>query len=140
MIESQALRKTWFERNWPWLILAGSAAAILSCVFCIAAGALGIFSVLKAHPAYRDGLEIVQSDPRAQELLGTPIESKWFVSGRVSESSGYGSAEISFPVSGPRGSGTVFVYAHREGGEWVVTRLVLVIDETGQRITLIGAG
>jgi hypothetical protein len=138
MVDTQGMRKPWLARNWPWLILPGLAGASLSCALCIAAGALGIFSILKSHPVYRQALEAVQSDSRAQELLGAPIQAGLFLSGEISESSRSGTARISFPVSGPKGSGTITVTAHKEGGEWIINRLVLVMDKTRQKLVIAG--
>jgi hypothetical protein len=104
-----------------------------------AAGAYGLFGLVKSHPMYTDALNRVQTDPRAQQLLGTPMEAGALFNGKISDSGAIGSAEISIPVPGPKGSGTVYVTALKREGERKVTRLVLVMDKPGERVVIVGA-
>ena len=140
-------KKNWFSRNWKWVVPVGvlvSGLALVVC--CVVGGAAAIYGgvnsilgILKSHPAFQDSLEMVQADARVQELLGTPIEAGSLVSGSISETPVDGTAELSYPVSGPKGSGTVYVSAKKVEGEWVLTRVVLKMDKTGERLVIVGA-
>ena len=140
-MENTAPKKSWFARFWWVLILAACLFMTLSAVCVVgtgAAGVLGIFGLMKSSPPFQDSLAVVQENTSAQQLLGTPIEAGWLVGGEISETPTTGTAEISYPVSGPKGSGTVFVTAVKREGEWVITRLTLVMDETKHRLVIIG--
>ncbi|MGB7536977.1 MAG: cytochrome c oxidase assembly factor 1 family protein [Anaerolineales bacterium] len=140
-METPPPKKSWFARFWWTLILAACLLFALTAICVVgtgAAGVFGIFGLMKSSPAYQDALVVVQEEPRAQQLLGTPIQSGWFVSGEISETPSTGTAELSFPVSGPKGSGTVYVSAKKVEGGWVITRLVLVMDKTKNRLVIIG--
>jgi hypothetical protein len=138
-METPVQKKGWFTRNWKWFIPLVLLAIALFCACCVGAGLYGFVSLMKSTPAFTDGLALVQVDPRAQQLLGTPINAGLFVSGEISESGATGTAEISFPVSGPKGSGTVYVTAKKVEGDWIITRLVLVMDGTKEKVVIKGS-
>ncbi|MBN1438100.1 MAG: cytochrome c oxidase assembly factor 1 family protein [Anaerolineales bacterium] len=140
-METTTPKKGWLSRNVIWLIPVSVLAVVLvlalSCVGCGTAGFFGVFGLMKSHPAYQEGLALVQENTRAQELLGEPIEAGWFVSGEVSETGATGTAELSVPVSGPKGSGVVYITARKRAGEWVLIEVVLVMDKTKQRVLIL---
>jgi hypothetical protein len=140
-MENPLVKKSWFSRYWWLLGLAAFlliALPVLCCVGTVGTSVLGIFGIVRSSPVFADSLEMIQSDSRAQDLLGSPIEAGWLVSGEISETGATGTAEISFPVSGTQGSGTAYVSARKAEGEWVITRLVLVMDKTKQRLVIVG--
>jgi Cytochrome oxidase complex assembly protein 1 len=139
-MENPAPKKSWLARFWWVIILALLLLGGLSTVCCVGTGVLGIFSLMKSSPVFRDSLAMVQENPDAREYLGEPIQAGWLVSGEISETPSGGTAEISYPVSGPRGSGTVYVTAKKAEGEWIILRLVLVMDKTKQKLILVGSG
>ena len=135
-MENQAPKKSWLARYWWAVIVVLLLVMGLSCVICVGGGFYGIVSLMKSNPAFADSLAMVQENPRAQQLLGTPIEAGWFVSGEVNVTPASGTAELSYPVSGPKGSGTVYVSARKIAGEWVITSLYLVMEKTGEKIII----
>ncbi|MBN2084013.1 MAG: cytochrome c oxidase assembly factor 1 family protein [Anaerolineales bacterium] len=140
-MENPTKKKSWFARFWWVLILAACLLLTMTAVCVVgtgAAGVFGIFGLMKSNPAYQDSLAAVQADSRAQQLLGTPIEAGWLVNGSISETPASGTADISYSVSGPKGSGTVYVTARKMEGEWVITKLTLVMDGTNHRLVIIG--
>jgi hypothetical protein len=48
-----------------------------------------------------------------------------------------GSAELSIPISGPRGKGTVSVEAKKFAGRWEIRRLEVQIDGRAEPIRLV---
>jgi Cytochrome oxidase complex assembly protein 1 len=98
---------------------------------------VGVFSLLAHSEAYRLGVARVQSNPIATNILGTPI-SAGIPSGSVRVNGSSGSAELRFSVSGPRGSGTVFVAAIKTNGAWALTKLTLTPNGSDKAIDLTG--
>jgi hypothetical protein len=138
-METPTPKKDWFSRNWKWFIPVVLLVIGLCCVVCVGGGFYSIFGLIKSNYVYQHGLEMVQVNTRAQQLLGTPINAGFLVSGNVEESGSTGSADLSFPVSGPKGSGTVHAKGTKYGGSWVITSLVLVMDGTGERVVVYGS-
>jgi hypothetical protein len=92
--------------------------------------------MLKSSDAYQLGLATVRANSQAVAELGTPI-SAGIPIGSIEISGTHGKADISFSVEGPKATGTVYVDALRDLGQWKLKRIVLQIDGSGRRIDLL---
>ncbi len=108
----------WFAEHWKLVI----AFAIGGCFLVAAAICLfvvGIFSILGNSDACKLAVAQAQKSPAVIERLGTPIERGRFVSGNVNvQAGGTGRAELSIPLHGPKGEGTLYVEARKRSGVW----------------------
>jgi hypothetical protein len=96
-----------------------------------------VFGMMKSSDAYSQALTRAKANPAVIEALGSPIKDGYFTSGSINETGPSGTAELSIPISGPKGSGTIFLEAHKSAGEWSFTKLVVEIDKSNQRIDLL---
>jgi hypothetical protein len=48
-----------------------------------------------------------------------------------------GQADMTVPISGPKGKGTIYFVATKFAGQWSFSKLMVEIGATGQRIDLI---
>ena len=71
------------------------------------------------------------------EVLGSPITDGFLVSGNTNVNGASGEANLSIPVSGPKGKGTIYAAATKSLGRWNYSGLVLEIEKTHQRINLL---
>ena len=78
----------------------------------------------KAHPA------VIQA-------LGSPIIEGFLLSGNTNVNGASGDANLSIPISGPKGKGTIYVAATKSLGRWNYSGLVLEIAKTRKRIDLL---
>jgi hypothetical protein len=69
--------------------------------------------------------------------LGAPINEGWFVSGSINVSAGSGDADLSVPISCPKGKGTVYVKAQKTAGRWDYSLMQATIEGSGERIDLL---
>lgn len=111
-----------------WLIAAIFAGGCLLLMAFVAGIFWLVFSMMKSSDAYVDAVARARADPRVIARLGTPIEEGWFVTGTVSLQNDSGHANLSIPVSGPRGSGQLDVVARKTAGKWSFQRLVCQPD------------
>jgi hypothetical protein len=117
------------------------------CLVLIILGALGMGAVmyfglgaLKSTDVYKTALQRAQDSPEVQAALGTPIEAGFMLGGSMKNENGHGSADFNFPISGPKGEGTVFATATMEpGGSWQYSKLQVHVKNGGQVIDLGGA-
>jgi hypothetical protein len=131
-------KKSWGVWKWIGCGCGGCLVAILLVVGLIAAiGGLAFFG-LKQADAYKLALERAQHNPAVIAALGEPIEAGLLVSGSVNISGPTGSADISIPISGPEGKGTIYVVATKSAGQWEFSTLEVEIHATGERIDLLG--
>jgi hypothetical protein len=129
------VRPGWWSRNWKWAVPCGC----LALVALAAAGAAGFVWLLRtamtSSDAYRLAVERAVEHPAVVEALGEPVEPGWFVGGSVHVTGPTGDADLSIPMEGPKGEGTLFVVARKSAGEWSFERLELETD--GGRIDLL---
>jgi hypothetical protein len=97
----------------------------------------GAFWAVRQSGVQQEVLERVRSSSTLIERLGEPIDAGWLVEGSINVSPGTGEADYSVPLTGPAGSGRVFVSAQRRGGDWHFEELYVVIDGTEERIDLL---
>ncbi len=95
-----------------------------------------IMGTFKSSPVYLGAMKAAQSDSRVVEALGTPIQSGWFVAGSIREQGISGDASLTIPISGPRGSGTLYASAREGNGVWQYYTLAVKIDGQNQVIPL----
>lgn len=128
-------QRSWISRNWLWMIPIGCLGPVLLCGGFITVIALSVFGMIKSIGPYDDSLVTVQQDVNAIENMGEPIEAGFVVQGNVHISNGEGSADFSYPVSGPKGGGWVSVVATKKNGEWETESLTL--ESNGAKFDLL---
>ena len=95
-----------------------------------------VFGMMKSSDAYKIAVARAKADERVISALGTPISEGWLVSGKTNVTGGSGEADLSIPISGPKGKGTIYAVATKFAGEWTYSKLVVKIDSTGETIDL----
>jgi hypothetical protein len=99
--------------------------------------ALIVFSAMKSSDVYKDALARAKRHPAVIEALGSPVTEGFLLSGNTNVNGASGEANLSVPVSGPKGKGTIYVAATKSLGRWNYSGLVLEIERTHQRIDLL---
>ena len=110
---------------------------VLLLVVFVASVALIVFSAVKSTDVYKDAVARARSHPAVIESLGSPITEGFLVSGNTNVNGAAGEANLSIPISGPKGKGTVYVAATKSLGGWNYSGLVMEIAGTHQRIDLL---
>ena len=125
----------WWSRNWKWAAPVGCLLPVLLCGGLFALIFTSVFGLIKSSDAYIEALARAKASPEVQAALGTPIEPGFFVSGSIKINNNTGNADLSIPVSGPKGSATIRAVATRAGGPWQYSVLE-VLPDGGGRIDL----
>lgn len=109
---------SWLGTNWKWVLPVGCLGTIALMVgfffiiFSIVNGAI------KSSWAYTEGMALASRHPEVVRDLGEPITSGWLVTGSINRSGSSGDADLSIPLRGPEGRGTLYVVAERRAGKW----------------------
>ena len=130
-------RKSWFERNWKWFVPSGCLTLIVLFLAFVAA----IFGIVetsfRSSGPYTHALAQAQANSQVSEKLGQPLKPGWLVSGSINVNGDSGDADISIPISGPRGKGEIYVVANKIAGEWQYKTLQVAVDGQQDRIDLL---
>jgi hypothetical protein len=124
-------RHGWARRHWKsilgvWLGLALSGAALA-------------FIMLRDSEATRLSVTTAEENPTLSEHLGRPFKTGWFISGSIEVQPGSGHAELAIPISGPKGSGTIYAEARKQAGLWHLLTLQFGMDGSSERLDLLPA-
>lgn len=121
------------------LIGCGFLTASLICCGGFVGGIwAGVTGMLKSSAPYMEAMVLVETNTTLQNELGTPIEAGPFVWGNLEVNGASGNADLNWTVSGPDGSGVVYIEAHKKSGAWVYTELMAYIDSSGDVVDLLG--
>jgi hypothetical protein len=96
-----------------------------------------VFSAVKSTDVYKDALARAEAHPSVIEALGSPIKEGFLVSGNTNVNGASGEANLSIPISGPKGKGTIYMAASKSLGRWNYSGLTVEIGKTHQRIDLL---
>jgi hypothetical protein len=107
------------RRIWPWVVIpVGCLTVMLVCCGGFMMLGFGVMAALKTSEPYQTGLKRAQASAEVKEAIGEPVSPTMIVQGKVDLQNDTGSADISFPVTGPKGTAEVRVIASRAGGAW----------------------
>jgi hypothetical protein len=133
----QKRRPNWWNRNWKWFVPLGCFSIAVLFVVFVGSVALIVFSAMKSTDVYKDALARAKSNSAVIEALGSPIIEGFLVSGNTNVNGASGEANLSIPISGPNGKGTIYVAANKSLGRWNYSGLIVEIAKTHQRIDLL---
>lgn len=130
-------QQSWLSRHVGLVIGMGCFGLIL--VGCLFVGGIFTFisTMMRSSDPYKVALSAASHDPVVVAALGTPIEAGWFPTGQINVSGSTGNANLSIPISGPRGSATVAVVADKTGGTWTYRTLAVAIDGRAAAVNLL---
>lgn len=130
----------WWHRNWKWLVPVGVLTMLALMGVFIGGIFMAVHKMIVSSEPYRAAVAAARASPAAQQALGTPIAEGWLVLGEMRTRGPTGTADLSIPLSGPDGDGRIDLAAEKQAGAWRIDVLVLVVDESEQRIDLLAQG
>jgi hypothetical protein len=130
-------RAGWWSRNWKWFVPLGCLTMIGLVVTFVAVIVVIVFGAMKSTDVYKDSLARAQKHPAVVEALGSPVDDGLFMSGKTEVNGASGEANLSVPISGPKGQGTLYIVAKKSAGQWNYEQLVVELAQGGERINLL---
>lgn len=134
---TEAAKKRWWSRNWKWFVPVGCLGLVLAAVGGVALLVMLVFGVVKSSDVYQQSLAQAQASAQVREALGQPTKAGLFVTGHISTSGSSGSAQLSIPISGPKGSGAIYAEATKSAGKWSFSTLQVEVFGQESRIILL---
>lgn len=127
--------RSWLGRNWKWLL---AAVFVCGAVFVVGIFTL-VMGAMRGSDVAREATARAQANALVGQRLGSPISEGWIVGGSINVSPGAGDADLSVPISGPKGKGTVYVRAQKAGGAWSYNLMEATIEGSSERIDLLAS-
>jgi len=118
------------KKMWVIIILSVLLGIFLLIVGCCTLVYFGVKSALKSSQVYVMSIQRAQNSPCAISKLGQPIAAQGLPQGSSSENNGSGSADLTMPVQGPQGTGSLHAIASRENSVWTLNSLTLTVAGT----------
>jgi heme/copper-type cytochrome/quinol oxidase subunit 2 len=122
------MKKSWLEQNPYWKIPFGC----LTLIFLIALFVVVLMTVIttsfRNSDVYKQALAQAASNSQVRLQIGEPLKPAWLISGQLNVSGSTGNANLSIPISGPRGKGTIRAIANKTGRVWRFTYLQISVD------------
>jgi hypothetical protein len=133
----------WWGRNWKWFLPTGCCLGTLLCVIlAVALFGAGIFAIfsgvsaaLKGSEPYKVAVARASAEGKVTAALGTPI-TEGFPMGKINTNNDSGDVDLSIPISGPKGKGTIYVVGTRSAGTWTYSKMSVTIAATGETVDL----
>ena len=129
--------RNWFDRNWKWAVPAGILILALVLGGFVASILFVVETSFQHSGFYSEALTRARANPQVVDKIGRPIAAGWLASGSVNVSGSSGKADLSIPVSGPKGKGTIYVVANKSASVWTFETLQVGIDGEAERIDLL---
>lgn len=112
------------------LLCGGGAGVFVLAIYGVVTGAI------KNSDAYEQGMRLARANPEVVAALGEPIESGFWISGSINVNGPSGDVDVSIPISGPKGSGTLYVVGTQAAGQWRYSTMEVELPNRNARVRL----
>lgn len=137
-LHPEPMTKSWIERNPRWKIPLG----LLILMVFIGSFSCGVLWIVMTSfhrsDVYQQAMARASQDFQVRERFGEPIKASWFILGQLKVSHDTGYANLSIPISGPKGKGTIQAIANKNG-VWRFTLLQVTISGQPDAMDLLSA-
>jgi hypothetical protein len=134
MNEPQPQQKSWWGRNWVWVVPVGCLLPLVLVGGCTVGVVLFVFNMIKSSDVYVDSLNAIRANADVQAALGEPITPGIIVAGNVQMTNNTGHADFTYDVSGPKGSATVHVVADLQNNVWNYTKNQVTVHSNNTQL------
>jgi len=108
---------------------------LCTCGGCFVAIYFGVSGIIKGSEPFQEGMARAGQNAEVIEGLGEPLSAGMLLQGNIELDNDSGHCDLSIPISGPRGSGTLRVRGTRAGGRW--TYQEMRVEMEGRSINLL---
>ena len=137
-MENQGQKKSWFSRNWPWVVpVSGCLTIIILFIVFLGSVIFGVSEIMTNSDPYNDAFARAQQDEYVLSILGEPIEKNGLMQGEISFKNSTGYANIVVPIKGPKGEAKIYVEGTKKSENWSYQEMYLIINETNEQIDLL---
>lgn len=138
-LQPKPTRKSWLDQHPHSKIPLGCLLLLLLLGMFVALLMTVITTSFRSSDVYKQAMARAAANEQVRAQIGDPIKADWLISGQLKVSSDTGNADLSIPISGSRGRGTIRAVATKSGGVWSFSCLQVVVLGHASRIDLLPA-
>lgn len=136
---SEVQRKSWFARNWGWVLGGGCLTIIIIGILLVVGVVATVSNSITGSEPYTYAYQKATESNLVIEYIGEPIETNGMGSTDYSFNNGVSKANLNIPIKGPVGEGVIVVDAEKIDDEWVYKQLYFLGDTETEIINLLDA-
>ena len=136
-LHPKPMQKNWLEQHPRWKIPLGFVILIFLMAVFAAVLLTIITTSIHSSDVYKQAMATATENIQIREQIGEPIQSAWIVSGQLHVKGSSGDANLSIPISGPRGKALIRAVAYKTGGVWRFTCLQVSVEGASGNIDLL---
>lgn len=129
--------KSWFARNWGWVLGGGCFVLILIVALGIGSLIFGVSKMFTSSTPFKYAMEQATSNQDVKDLIGSPIETDGIMQGNINLSGDDGAADFKILIKGSKGKGRIVVIATKDYGKWKYEKLYVQIKDSEEQINLL---
>ncbi len=119
----EPMQRSWLERNARWKIPLGCLTLLL-LLAAFVGGLMGIIAYsFHNSEVFKEAMSRASADSQVRAEIGEPLRQNGFITGQLEVSESTGKANLSIPISGPRGKGAIHAVATKDAGVWRFSEL-----------------
>ena len=114
-LRPEPFKRSWVEQHPRWKIPLGCSIIILGIAVFACVVMAAVLTSFRNSDVYRQAADQANRNPQVRAQLGERLKVGWFVSGELKVNGNTGNANLSIPISGPHGKGTIRAVASKSG-------------------------
>ncbi len=136
-LHPEPMRKSWLDQHPRSKIPLGCLTVLFLIGMFVVLVMTIVTASVRSSDVYKEAMARAAADENVRAQIGNPIKADWLIAGELKVSNDSGSANLSIPISGPRGRGTIRAVASKSGGVWRFSCLQVVVEGRASRIDLL---
>jgi len=136
-LRPEPAQKRWLDRHSLWKIPLGCLTLFLLLAVFLAVLFTVIMTSFRSSDVYKQAVARAAASPEVRTEIGEPIRAARLISGHLNVSGSTGNADLSIPISGPRGKGVIRAVAAKSEGVWHFTVLQVNVEGHAESIDLL---
>lgn len=129
--------KSWFTKNWGWLLGGGCLSIIIVVVIIIAGAAYKIADAVKGSEPYAYAYSKAIENEEVIAALGEPIETNGLGNTKYNHTNGSSTANLIIPIKGQNNEGNITVEAEKINDEWTYNLMYVTLSGETESINLL---
>ncbi|HVC91080.1 MAG TPA: cytochrome c oxidase assembly factor Coa1 family protein [Acidobacteriaceae bacterium] len=125
-------RPGWFRTHLTLVLVVWAGLGLLAGVYAC--------TLVRTSDVTKLAITTAVSNPVVLEQVGSPMQTGWLFPAKITLRRDSGHARFSIPISGPRGSGTLYTEGLKEAGVWRLVMLEFKKYGSPDRIDLLANG